>query len=129
MRLGRVVSWVVVLAVLFWAGYTAVGAGWSYLTAQELVDKALRDASARHRAAFATGSQTAVDTLTGTVRATILLAAARDGLRMREEDVAVSANAAGFLASVRWSYPIITYQGYDILVVPLFVQRSVSMTP
>lgn len=127
MRLGRVVSWVIVIAVLAWVGYAAAGAGWTYFAAQELVDKALRDASPQHREVFTAGSQSAVNALTESVRAAILLAAARDGLRMEESDVTVSANVAGLSAVARWSYPLVTYQGYDILVVPLFVQRSVSV--
>jgi hypothetical protein len=125
----RFVSWVVVLGVLSWIGYTVAAAGWSYLATQEMVDKILRDASARHRAAFATGNQAAVDALAEYVRAAILLGAARDGLRMDERDVTVSANSAGLSATVGWSYPIISYQSSDILVIPLSVQRSVAVTP
>ena len=128
MRLGRVVSWVIVVAVLAWVGYTVAGASWSYFSAQEMVDKALRDASARHREVFATGNQGAVDALTDSVRAAILLAALHDGFRMDASDVTVSANTAGLSAVVHWSYPVVSYKDYDILVVPLSIQRSLGAT-
>ncbi len=129
MRLGSWIRWIVILAGLGWAGYTVAGAGWAYFTAQEVVEKALRNASARHRATFATGSQVAVDALAASVRADILLAALHEDLRMTEGDVTVSANSAGFSAAIRWPYPVISYRGRDILVVPMSVQRSIALTP
>lgn len=129
MRLGSWIRWIIFLAVLSWAGYTVAGAGWSYFAAQEVVDTALRNASARHRAAFATGSQVAVDALAASVRADILLAGLHEGLRMEEGDVTVSANSAGFSATIHWSYPVISYKNRDILVVPMSVQRSTVSTP
>jgi len=129
MKLGTSVRAVVFLAVLGWAGYTIVSITWSYFTVQEFVEKALRDASARHRAAFVTGSQVAVDSLASSVRSAILLAALHEGLQFGEGDVSVSANSAGLSATVRWSYPVVRYEGDDILVVPMWVKRSIVVTP
>jgi hypothetical protein len=129
MRLLTLVRWVIVLGILAWAGYTVAGAGWNYLTAQEIVDKALREASGRHRAAFAIGSQLAVDALDTHVRNSILLDARHGGIPLQEEDVTVSANSAGISATVHWSFPVIAYQGRNILVVPLSIQRSFVASP
>jgi Kef-type K+ transport system membrane component KefB len=129
MSLGRVIRWVLVLAIIGWVAYSAAGAAWSYFSAQEVVEKALRDASERHRVAFAMGTQAAVDSLTSTVRVAILLGAIHEGLLIEEKDVTVSANSAGFVASARWSYPVVSYEKWNILVVPLSVHRSVVLAP
>lgn len=128
MRLARVARWVVVLAVLAWAGYTVLGLGLSYFSVQEMIDAALREALAKHRAAFAVGSQLSIEALVESVRASILLSALHDGLRLDRENVSVSVNQIGLSASVRWSVPIISYQGMEAVVVPLQVQRSVAAT-
>jgi hypothetical protein len=129
MKLWTLVRWVILLAVLGWAGYTVAGAGWTYYATQEVVDKALRDASGNHRTAFATGSQMSVDALTTQVRNTILFNARHDGLPVQEGDVHVSANSAGMSARVHLSYPVVRYQGSDLLVFPMSVQRSYVPTP
>ncbi len=130
MRFSTFARWVIVLGVLVWAGYTVATAGWNYLTTQEIVDKALRQAAEQHRAAFAVGSQIAVDALDARVRNAILLDAQRGGIPLDEDGVSVSANSAGISATVRWSFPVITYQSRNILVVPLSMQRSfVAMAP
>lgn len=129
MRFSTFARWVIVLGVLVWAGYTVAAASWNYLTTQEIVDKALREASGRHRAAFAIGSQIAVDALDTHVRNSILLDARHGGIPLQQEDVSVSANSAGLSATVHWSFPVITYQGRDIVVVPLSMQRSFVATP
>ena len=87
MRLGSVARWVVVLAVLAWAGYTVLGLGLSYFSVQEMIDAALRDALAKHRAAFAVGSQLSIDALVESVRGSILLAALHDGLQLDKDNV------------------------------------------
>ncbi len=124
MRFSTFARWIIVLGVLGWAGYTVAGAGWSYLAIQEIVDKALREASSRHRIAFATGSQTSVDALDALVRDSILLDARHGGFPLQKEDVSVSANSVGMSAAVHWTYPLISYQGRDMLVIPLSLQRS-----
>ena len=124
MRLGSLIRWVVFLVLICWAGYTLAGAGFSYFSTQEIVDKALRDAAARHRATFLTGSQTAVEALAGAVRSAIVLGALHDGMRIDEGDVRVSARANDLSATVRWAYPVITYGGRDVLVVPMSINRS-----
>ena len=127
MRLSTLVRWVVFLAVLGWAGYTVAGAGWTYFAVQENVDKVLRDSFARYRAALATGTQT--DTMARDVRGAIVLNARRDGVSVQEADIRVSANSAGIAVTVQWSYPVISFRGSEILVVPMSIQRSFVGTP
>ena len=129
MRLWTFARWVIILGVLGWAGYAVAGAGWNYFATQEVVDRALREATIQHRAAFATGNLVAVDALANSVRASILVGTRHDGLHVQEENVRVSANSAGMSAAVRWSYPILTYRGSEILVIPLSIERSLVMSP
>ena len=129
MRLGSLLRWLIFLAVLGRAGYTVASIGWSYYSTQEIVDKALHDASARHRAEFLVGNQVAVDALARTVRSAIVLEALHEGLRLAEGDVDVVANQAGLSATVRWSHPIVTYGDADLLIVPLSMHRSLLVAP
>jgi hypothetical protein len=129
MKLGTWARWAVFLVVLGWIGYTVAGMGWSYFTVQELVDTALRDASDRHRAAFAAGSQIAVDSLTSSVRSGILLGALHEGIGIDAGDVGVSANSVGLSAVVRWNYPVVRYGRDEVLVVPMSVSRSLAVAP
>jgi len=125
MRLARVVRWVVVLGVLGWAGYLAASVGWNYLATQQVVDQALLEASAQHRAIFSTGTQTNIATYINSIRAGILYRALHEGLAIDENDVMVSANQAGLSATVHWSYPVIAYRGDAYIVMPLSVHRSI----
>jgi hypothetical protein len=124
MRLARLVRWAVILGVLGWLAYTAIGASWSYVTTQLVIDNAFHDASAQHRAAFSTGTQFAIETYLSSVRSAILYAAMHEGLAINENDIIVSANQAGLSATVRWSYPIISFHGAPVVVIPLSVHRS-----
>lgn len=128
MRLRRVILWVLFLGALGWVGQTVATAGWSYFAVQEVVDKALREASARYRSALTAGTQRALDELMADVRKSILSAARREDLSVQEGSVSVAATSAGISATVRWSYPVVTYAGRDILVVPMSIQRS-SLPP
>jgi hypothetical protein len=129
MRFRTFILWVIFLAALGWAGYTVAGAGWSYLTTQEVVDKVLREATGRHRAALMGGTQKALDELVADIRTSIVLAARREGMPLEERSLAVSANSAGVSASVAWSYPVFTYGGNDVLALPMSVQRSFVPPP
>jgi hypothetical protein len=127
MRISTLIRWLIVLVVLGWAGYTVAGAGWTYLAIGEMVDKTLREASARNRNAFVTGTVT--DSVIRDVRSSIVLAARHDGLPVEDGNVQVAATSAGIAATVSWSYPVITFGGSDILIVPMSVQRSFVPTP
>lgn len=127
MKLGTVVRWLVVLGALGWAGYVVAGAGWSYFTAQEIVDQVLRDVSTRNRSARSTGSPPGA--LTEYVRTAIALGAQHEGLAVQESDVTVSVNPAGVSATVHWPYPVISYRGNDILVIPMSLERSIVTPP
>ena len=129
MRFRSSIVWVIFLGALGWAGYTVATAGWSYFATQEMVDKVLREAAGRHRSALAGGTQRALGELVEDIRASILLAARREGMPIEKRSIVASANSAGVSASVAWSYPVITYGGQDIVVFPMSVQRSFVPPP
>jgi hypothetical protein len=129
MRLRTFIRLVVLLGVLGWILYTGANAGWSYFATQEIVDRALRESAGRHRTALATGTQTSLDALAGDVHGGIVLASRRDGFPILDRDVVVSATSAGISAVVNWSYPVITFEGREILVVPMTIRRSFVPPP
>src|SRR5437867_5725686 len=73
MRLRTVVRGLLILAVLVWLGYAVAGIGWSYWVTQEVVDKTLRDGTARYRRTTASGGPT--EGLASYLRASIAMAA------------------------------------------------------
>ena len=123
------ILWIIFLAALGWTGHTVATAGWSYFSTQEMVDKVLREATGRHRSALVGGTQRARDELIGDIRASILLAARREGMPIDARSIVVSANSTGVSASVGWSYPVVTYGGNDVVVFPMSVQRSFVPPP
>ena len=129
MRLRTFIRAVVFLGVLGWLGYAGAHAGWSYFATQEIIDRALRESFGRHRPALAAGTQTALDAVAGDVQSGIVLASRRDGFPIQERDVSVSATPAGISAVVNWSYPVITFEGREILVIPLTIRRSFVPPP
>ena len=127
MRFSSVARWIIVLGALGWCGYTTAGAGWSYFSTQEVVDKVLLEATNRYRSSLNTDA--APTSVTTYVRSAIVANARRDGLPIQEADVQVWASPMGISATVRWTYPIISQGGQDLLVVPMSVQRSMAPTP
>ncbi|HYV01689.1 MAG TPA: hypothetical protein VEM93_05045, partial [Actinomycetota bacterium] len=70
-----------------------------------------------------------LDALTSEVRNSIVIASRRELFPVQDENVSVSANSAGISATVKWSYPVVSYGGRDVLVVPMSVQRSLVPSP
>lgn len=124
MRFSSLARWIVVLGILAWAGYTVAGAGWSYFATQEVVDKVLLETANRYRNSLSTGAP--AGSLSSYVRNSIVTAARRDGLAIQDADIQVSASALGISATVRWSYPLVSQGGQDLIVIPMSVQRSIA---
>jgi hypothetical protein len=127
--MGAFLRWIVFLGALGWIGYNGMLAGWSYFTTQEIVDRVVRESLVRHRTALTSGTERAFGDVVTDIRASILRAARSDGIVMEEGDVQVSANPALVYTTVKWSYPLITYGGRDVLALPLSLQRSFTPPP
>jgi hypothetical protein len=96
-----------VLAILY-AFYVAVLAAWSYYEASVVVDRVLT----------APGRLGAEG-----VRAAILRGVAEAGLRLDERHVAVSETEQGLVVRLTWSQPVLSYQGRELLELPLVLER------
>lgn len=129
MRSGRLVLWVVFLAAFGWVAYIVALAGWNYYATLAMIDKVLQEQAGNYRAARTTGTADALDKLVATVRNSVVLEATREALPVHESDVDVSLYSAGISVAARWSYPIISYGGYDLLVIPISVRRSFVPPP
>lgn len=129
MRSGRLVLWVVFLAAFGWVAYIVALAGWNYYATLAMIDKVLQEQAGNYRAARATGTADALDKLVATVRNSVVLEATREALPVHESDVDVFLYSAGISVAARWSYPIISYGGYDLLVIPISVRRSFVPPP
>ena len=123
MRFRTFVRLVIGLGLVGWITYTGANAGWSYFATQEVIDRALRESFARHRNAFVSGTQSSLDALTLDAHSAILLASRREGFPVRDGNVSVSANSEGISAVVSLSYPVVTFEGRDILVIPMTIRR------
>ena len=121
--MGTFLRWLIFLGIFAWAAYSLSLAGWSYFKTDEVVEQALRESLGRHRSAMTSGSGLAE--VAADIRASIVRAARKEGLAIDNGNVEVSADRAMLSATVRWSYPLISYGDRDMLLVPLSVQRSV----
>jgi hypothetical protein len=116
--------WISFLGLCAWLAYTLFLAGWTYLTADELVERVLRESLARHQPALTTGS--GLSEITADIRASILQSARKERLDIDNGNIIeVSANRAVLSATVRWSQPLISYRGRNVLFVPLSIEHSV----
>lgn len=129
MRLRTLVLWVVFLAAFGWVAYTVALAGWNYYATLAMIDKVLQEQAGNYRAARATGTADALDKLVASVRNSVVLAARLEGLPVHESDVDVSLYSAGISVAARWSYPIISYGGSDLLLIPISIRRSFVPPP
>jgi hypothetical protein len=127
MRLRKVVFWLLFLGGLAWIGQTVALAGWSYFVTQEVVERTLREVSARQRSALSLGTLRARDEVITDARNSILLAARREDLPL--QDVLVNVTPGGISATVMWPYPVVVYGGRELLVIPMSVQRSTTASP
>jgi hypothetical protein len=91
---------------LFYSGAMAV---WSYLTLSGIVEDAVQE---RGR------------TAAGPVREAILRGAAASGLALDEGQVLVETDERALNVHLRWTWPLVTYQGTAYVEVPLSLERS-----
>ncbi len=91
---------------LFYAGAMAV---WSYLTLSSIVEDAVYEHGR---------------TAAAPVRDGILRAAAAAGLALDERQVTVTADDQALHVALRWTWPVVTYQGTTYVEVPLSLERS-----
>ncbi|HXJ79277.1 MAG TPA: hypothetical protein VMS64_11410 [Candidatus Methylomirabilis sp.] len=113
-----------IAVVLGWVGYVAIATTWTYYETQYAVDRALREAAAIYRTPLRSGAFTVG--MLADVQGRVARDAERDDFPVRGAEVAVSATGTGFLATVHYDYPLITYRGREILTISLSLQRSLA---
>src|SRR2546427_958517 len=103
----------VVLALLFiaffYGFYCGVMAIWSYFAMASIVDDAVTE---RGRAAAAP------------VRDYIIKSAAESGVRIQDRNVVVTTDERQLNINLRWTFPVGTYKGEDIVEIPLSMERA-----
>ena len=127
MRLRRFVFWLLFLGALGWIAQAVSLASWSYFVTQEVVERALREVSARQRSALSQGTLRGRDDVVTDARNSIFQGARREGLSI--EDVLVDVTSSDISATVKWSYALVTYEGRPYLVIPMSVRRSFAPSP
>ena len=127
MRFRTFVLWAAGLLVLGWAGSTAVSASAAYLAAREMVDQVLQESSSRLRAGTAAGSQQSPADLVPDIQATLLIRARRYGIPIEGRNLAVFAEGRGLTVNLKWSYPVISYRGDVIVIIPMSLERSLPL--
>ena len=109
----RIVFWLLVAVAFFYSFYSGAMAVWSYMQVSGVVDQALED---RH---LGDKSERARQ-----VRAAIVRGAAKTGVALDEREVNVTQFEGGIVVSVRWTYPVITYNEETVFAIPLSIDRS-----
>ena len=103
----------VVLALLFiaffYGFYCGVMAIWSYFAMASIVDDAVTE---RGRTAATP------------VRDYIIKSAAESGVRIQDRNVVVTTDERQLNINLRWTFPVVTYKGEDIVEIPLSMERA-----
>jgi hypothetical protein len=100
----------------FYAFYCGTMALWSYFEMADIVDRAVED-HARAGPVL--------------VREAIVKGAATSGVPVAGDAVLVSESGErrGLRVQLRWSWPVIHYQGQDVLQIPLSLEREFERPP
>jgi len=100
----------VLLAIaFFYAFYCGVMSIWSYFAMASIVDQAVTE---RGRTAAAP------------VRDYIIKNAAESGVNIQDRNVVVTTDEHHLNINLRWTFPVVTYKGEDIVEIPLSLERA-----
>jgi hypothetical protein len=93
----------------FYGFYCGVMSAWSYFALADIVDRAVEE---RGKGAAAP------------VREFIIKNAAESGVRIEERNVVVTSDDRQLSINLRWSYPVVSYKGEDVVEIPLSLARA-----
>jgi hypothetical protein len=105
----KALVYLLLLVAFFWAFYTGAMAVRSYWQMSEVVEGAL-DRGARAGPIA--------------VRDTILRGAAEAEVPLADSDVMVSEESRVLFVKLRWAWPVIAWQGEQIVQIPFSIERS-----
>jgi len=120
MRIRTPVIWAFWLAVLAYAVYTGASAAYNHASMAELVQDNIEKTTKTPLA----GSES---DRVNAIRADLLRAAHREGFPLDDRKVTVFQAGSTIHVIVKWSYPVITVAGENVLAIPLKLDRAYPM--
>lgn len=119
----KVLRWVVVIAIIGWLGSVAVSAAVRYLELSDVIERVVVEA--RPAGGVSDSGKAAY---LRQVHAHIIARASRPEAPLPAEAVFVTASPGSLWVTVRWSQPVLTWQGQTLWAVPLSLSRTFSNT-
>lgn len=110
----KLVFWLFVAVAACYGFYSASMAAWAYLQVSSVVQQA---AGERYRGVAGPEGL-------ARIRDTIVRESAEGGVPLDARDVEVVQHGGQISVRVRWTYPVIVYEGETVLAIPLSVDRS-----
>jgi len=105
----KAVAFALLALAFFYGFYCGVMSIWSYFAMASIVDQAVTE---RGRAAAAP------------VREYIIKNAAESGVNIQDRNVVVTTDEHHLNINLRWTFPVVTYKGEDIVEIPLSLERA-----
>ena len=113
----KALFWVLVAIGCVYVFYTGAMAVWSYLEITSVVEEVVAERASRsEREERATR-----------VQEDIAKKVAASGIKVDDRGVSVSDEGRTLDVSVRWSWPVIVYQGEEVVAIPLRHERTFSV--
>jgi hypothetical protein len=119
----KLLRWVVILTVIGSLGSVAVAAGARYLELNESIEQVVVDARPSERSADA-GSGAYLKR----VQTQVIRRASRPEAPLTTDNVLVTASRGSLWVTVRWSQPVLTWNGQTLWAVPVSLSRTFSNT-
>ncbi len=113
----KALFWVFVAILCVYIFYTGAMAVWSYLEVTSLVEDVVNERASR-------GDRNERATR---IRDEIAKKVAESGIKIDERSVSVSDTGPALDIGVRWSWPVVTYQGQAYLSLPLSHDRTFNI--
>lgn len=113
----KALAWVLVAIGCVYVFYSAAMAVWSYLEVTSVVEEVVNERASRTDRADRAGR----------VRDDIAKKVAASGINVDERGISVSDEGKTLDVSVRWNWPVITYQEKEYLSVPMKHDRSFAI--
>jgi len=105
----KAVVLVLLALAFFYAFYCGVMSIWSYFAMASIVDQAIQERGKTAAAA---------------VREYIIKNAAESGVRIDDRNVVVTSDERQLSINLKWTFPVVTYQGEHRVEIPLSLERA-----
>ena len=113
----KIIFWLLVAIAVLYGFYSGAMAIWSYMEVQSIVEEVVAERGVRsdrfERAAR--------------VKEDILKRAATSGVRLDDRELKITEEGRAFTVLVRWTWPVVVYQGEEVLAIPLKHERTFDL--